>query len=82
MKEFSEYERKREEGADAIAVYRAARADGLTEIDSIRMLRDVFTMSLRQAKEVTIVATGTARNLAEHEQQLAAELTPRKFNFG
>ena len=31
-------------------------------------------MSLGRAKEVTIIASGVARDLAEHEQHLAAEL--------
>jgi hypothetical protein len=74
MSEFPQYEAMRDEGASAHDLYRKARADGHDDITCIRMLRAVFGFSLREAKEVLIVASGTAASLDEHEERLAREL--------
>jgi len=75
MREFNKYERQRMGGIQPCEVYRTAKADGLGEIDSIRMLRSVFAMSLAEAKQVTLIANGTAASLKDHEQNVADELT-------
>ncbi|WP_394838414.1 hypothetical protein LVJ94_16040 [Pendulispora rubella] len=74
MTEFAKYVKIREQGFVAADAYRIARVDGLSVIESIRMLRAVFALSLSDAKEVTIVASGTASNIAEHEARIASKL--------
>jgi len=79
MKEFAKYADMRDAGGAPDEVYMAAKASGLSEIEAIRMLRTVFGMSLQEAKETTIVASGSASSLKEHEEQIARELSnPRK----
>jgi len=75
MNEYPEYASQRIVGAGPVEMYRSAKADGLGEIDSIRMLRSVFGMSLAEAKEVTLIASGTAGSLKEHELRVADELS-------
>ena len=55
--------------------YRAMRADGLDRITCIRILRELFKLSLEGAKEVTVVADGLATSLGEHEARLVEEVT-------
>jgi hypothetical protein len=74
MNEFSKYARMRDDGFGADEVYRAAKADGLTEVESIRMLRAVFGLSLAAAKEVTVVSGGAVASLDEHLAHLATAL--------
>lgn len=57
MGELEKYEVMRDHGATASEVYLAARAEGMDEITSIRMLRSVFALSLLQAKDATLRAT-------------------------
>lgn len=57
-------------GASPADAYRAAKMLGLTEIVAIRMLREVFGLDLVRAKEVTLVASGEADSLAQHEERL------------
>ncbi len=40
------------------------------DIDAIRMLRTVFGLSVREAKEAMIVGSGTAESLSSHEEAL------------
>ncbi len=53
MSEFPKYAEMRSQGASARNVYLAAQADGLDAIQTIRMLRQVFGLSLVEAKQVT-----------------------------
>jgi len=74
MSEFPEFEQMRAEGASAIDVFRKAKAEGRDDIVCIRMVRAVFGLSLLEAKEVLIIASGIATSLHEHEERLAREL--------
>jgi hypothetical protein len=53
MSDFTKYKQMREQGAQAEALYRAACDDGLTLIVAMRMVRQLFHLSLVEAKEVT-----------------------------
>jgi hypothetical protein len=75
MSEFPQYEELRAGGATPVQVYQGAKAAGMGQIDAIRMLRTVFGLSLAEAKEVPIVASGVANSLREHEENLARELS-------
>lgn len=44
------------------------------DIDAIRMIRAVFGLSLREAKEAMIVGSGTAESLEAHQEAIAREL--------
>jgi len=75
MTEFTRYVELATAGATRVEVYRAGRAAGLGEIDAIRMLRYVFGMSLKEAKETSIMASGSAGSLKEHEEEIARQLS-------
>lgn len=68
--EFTEYHKMRNEGLGASDVYAAAVKAGMREIDRIRMIRTVFNLSLREAKEVIVVASGHEQSLSAHQRAL------------
>jgi len=74
MDDFRKYKQMRDDGALPGGVYRAARNDGVDKVTLIRLLRRVFDLSLAQAKEVTIVASGRADALSEHQAVLIPAL--------
>ncbi len=49
--QFSKYEEMRDLGSDPQEVYLATKDDGLDDIKSIRALRQVFNLSLREAQK-------------------------------
>jgi hypothetical protein len=49
MSEFAQYEEMRSRGASAHDVYSAAKANGVDAIKMIRLLRQVFGLSLAEA---------------------------------
>lgn len=61
-------------GASPLDAYRAARSEGMNDVDAIRMLRRLFGLSLGQARETVLVGSGTASSLREHEQAVARAL--------
>jgi ribosomal protein L7/L12 len=74
MTEFPRYEALYQSGTSAVEVYRVAKSAGMSDMEAIRMLRAVFGMSLRDAKETMVVGSGIADSLAAHEQAMADEL--------
>lgn len=69
MDTFAKYEKMRDAGADAPAVYEQALADGVDRIAVVRLLRAVFALDLVQAKEAISTAEG-ATSLSEHQEHL------------
>jgi hypothetical protein len=68
------YQKLRNDGTTPEDAYRAARADELDEIESLKMLRDVYELSITEAKTVsTNVETG-ATSLEEFQQNLMESL--------
>jgi hypothetical protein len=53
MSEFAKYAEMRSTGASSHDVYFAAKADGVDAIKMVRLLRQVFGLSLAEAKQVT-----------------------------
>lgn len=53
---FSRFEQMRTAGMDARGIYWAARQEGLDKIELIKMLRQVFQLSLREAQSVVAEA--------------------------
>jgi hypothetical protein len=75
MDDFTKYRRMRDEGADAAAVCRCAVNDGVDPIPRLRMLRAVFGLDLRDAKEVMIAVEGhTATDFIAPLQKALDEL--------
>jgi len=72
--DFTRYEAMRDAGEDPKAVYHVAKSDGHDEIASIRMLRSVFSLSLAEAKEVTLIGDGLADNLSQYQERFVAPL--------
>ena len=69
MEDFSQYVVMRDKGIRAEKVFRQARHDGLDTVTCLRMVRQVFHLSLVEGKAVMIKAdTGGA--LQEHEEAL------------
>lgn len=74
MDNFEKYEQLRLAYQSPAAIYLIAKADRLDFPASIRMLRQVFKLSLVEAKEVTVVATGLATSLSEYQGKFADAL--------
>jgi hypothetical protein len=74
MDYFAKYETMKSDGTSAVEVYRAALADGLDPITRIRLLRTVFGLSLAEAKEVTIVASESAKSLDDFQSGIAQQI--------
>jgi len=56
MDDFVKYRALRGQGACSIEIWRQAEADGVDPITRIRLLREVFCLSLVEAKEVSVQA--------------------------
>ena len=86
MDDFRKYEEMRRSGESPPEIYRTARADGLDSITLIRLLRTVCKLSLREAKEVTVVADGLGTSLSDYQEKLLPGVerfsTPQKNNGG
>jgi hypothetical protein len=52
------YEKLKTEGKTAAQIHAAALADGVGQIEQIRLLRRLFGLDLLQAKEITVQAEG------------------------
>jgi hypothetical protein len=71
--DFSKYESLKSSGASAESVYREAINDGVDAITRIRMIRRVFSLSLRDAKEILVRIEYGAKSLEEHQEQFVSE---------
>ena len=69
MGDFSKYAAMRDHGVRAEEVFRQARHDGLDTVTCLRMVRQVFYLSLIAGKAVMIKAD-TGVSLQEHEGTL------------
>ena len=61
MDDFSKYAQLRDSGAPPRDVYLAAGADGVDDLTRLRMLRRVFGLSLKEAKQVSGAAEALDR---------------------
>lgn len=69
MSDNSSYEKMRNTGATAADVFQAAMNNGKTHIEGIKLVRELFDLSLVQAKEVYIVSCGIAASLDEYQEK-------------
>jgi hypothetical protein len=72
--DFSKYEAMRNSGSTPEDVYQAAVRDGVDDIARIRLIRAVYSLSLKQAKELMGRAEGLAASLDQYQSQIADEL--------
>ena len=70
MSNDSKYKKMALAGKGPCDVYLEARNDGLKFFQIIKLLRDLFDLSMAEAKEITIVAEGSAANLSEYQEKL------------
>lgn len=69
MDDFRKYVTMRANGVRVEEVFRQARHDGLDTVTCLRMVRQVFHLSLTEGKAVMIKAD-TGVSLQEHEETL------------
>lgn len=72
--DFSKYAAMRDAGSLPEEVYREALRDGVEPITRIRLLRAVYVLSPRDAKEVVVRAHGSASSLDEFQGNIADSL--------
>ena len=70
MTDHSKYEQMCDDGAKPQDVYAALKTDQYGQLDAIRVLRQVFDLSLVEAKEITVVGDGLAPTLSTYQGQL------------
>lgn len=71
-KQFEKYESRRAQGATALDAYRSAASDGVDQIACIKMLREVFGLSLDEAKKVSFFGD-TGESLEAQQGKLVDE---------
>jgi ribosomal protein L7/L12 len=79
--DFNKYLDLRQKGLSAADVYRAAVADGVGEIARLRLLREIFDLSLVEAKRIVAAASKQAKPLEAQQEDLlhGLEKALRKF---
>lgn len=73
MDDFSKYQALKDDGKSVSEVCTIAKTSGLDQITVIRMLRQVFGLSLAEAKAVWF-EVHTARSLCDYQGELAKQL--------
>jgi hypothetical protein len=74
MADLRKYQQMHATGVTPVDIYRAAQQDGLGEIACIRLIRQLFQLSLVDAKEVMFRATGWSASLQAHQATLIPAL--------
>jgi ribosomal protein L7/L12 len=70
MNNWHKYQEMREDGATPVEVYLAAKYnDNGHEIECLQMLRSVFNLSLKAAKEVSVTAKSSTKSLEEYQER-------------
>lgn len=67
---FEKYLHLRRAGSSPAQVYLQAVADGLKEIACFRLLREVFGLTLVEAKRVIVEASGASSSLEARQEQI------------
>lgn len=72
--DYSEYHALRESGHTAEQVFLKARENGIDTIEQIRLIRQVFGLSLADAKQVSHRANSPDFSLDQLQERIASEL--------
>jgi|GEM_PF-3439179 len=66
MTDLTKYKEMKDAGKNAVEVYAAVKADGLSQLIGIRILREIFGLSLIEAKKVSFeVDTGQSSEVRQ-----------------
>ncbi len=68
--DWSKYSALRDSGLSPPVVWRHSQVDGLNWMESVRMIRRVFHLSLKEAKEVKLQAEGVALTLEDYQRDV------------
>jgi hypothetical protein len=74
MDEFKKYSELAEQGATPNDISLAAKADGVGFMERLKLVRQIFALSVKEAKEVTIVADGLGTSLDDYQAKLVPAL--------
>jgi hypothetical protein len=74
MDEFAKYRDMRDRGDTPQTIYLRAKEDELGLMVNIRMLRELFGLSLAEAKEVWVVAEGLGEDINDYQGRMADDL--------
>ncbi len=74
MDDFSKYQSMRDAGATANEVYAKAKSDHMDSITTIRMLREIFGLSLSEVKEVMVIVDGRAASSEAYQEGFIADI--------
>jgi len=77
--DFSKYEALRDTGLSPVEVSRRAAADGLGGLEIARVLKNVFHLTLLEAKEVWVKAEGIAESLNEYQERVILPAVQEAF---
>ncbi len=73
MTEFDEYKKMKAAGESPEAVWAAAEEEGVNQIVLFRMIREVFSLSVTEAKAVSVKAR-TGQSLPQHAEGLSEDI--------
>lgn len=73
MSEFDRYAELRDAGIDPKGAYLVAQENGLGAVESIHMLRQVYSLTIEEAKSVKI-ETDTGMTLSEYQESLLPDI--------
>jgi hypothetical protein len=74
--DFTKYELMKRSGSSPTQVYLESVRDNVDNITRIRLIRSVFSLSMREYKEVWVRAEGIAESLEQHEENIFEILKP------
>lgn len=72
--DLQQYQRLKNDGFSPVNVYLEAKNAGETELNSLIILRKVFEISSREAKEISIKAYDENGSIADNQQKIAEQL--------
>ena len=74
--DFAKYELMKRSGSTPTQVYLEAVRDKIDNITRVRLIRSVFSLTLREYKEVWVRAEGIAESVEQHEENIFESLKP------
>lgn len=69
--DFLKYEKLRDEGSTPESVYNEATRDGLDSITKVRLIRGVFSLSPREAKEIVLRSQTPPATLDQFQENIS-----------
>ena len=82
MKRLRDYDSMERDGLSPFAAYARHRQAGRQRLESLAAVRRDFDLSLAEAKEVMIIAEGSADSLWDHQEKLAELIEDELADLG